>query len=351
MVAQVPAHLASSTRVAVRAGVNPVALLRPHDDDPNRIDLEGRRELVLGELIGKGSGATVYRAGLREANGLERRVAVKLWASVASEESEQVLAVILGITQRVACVEHSNVARVFACGSWRGRPYIVMEHVAGVSLAAFQDSFAKRQRRMPLDLATFIAAEVAEGLAAARTARDRDGLTIGLLHHALSAREVLLSFGGEVKVTDFESSTTRGASSSIRSLRGVAARAATMAPEVAQGGEADPRSDVFSFGVLMRELFVGPRFPVSVSNSEAIRLARHGHVEPLTFMPHLPEGIIAVMERCLEIDPDQRYPHASALAFALRHEVLALGVGDGRYFLRDAVQREWEQAEDITQTS
>lgn len=329
--------------------VQHVVPFRPFDDDPNRIELEGGRELRLGELIGKGSGATVYRAALREANGLERRVAVKLWASIASEESEQVLAVILDITQRVACVEHPNVARVFACGSWRGRPYIVMEHVAGVSLAAFQESFAKKQRRISLDLAIFIAAEVAEALAAARTARDHDGLKIGLLHHALSAREVLLSFGGEVKVTDFESSTTRGASSSIRSLRGVAARAATMAPEVAQGNEADPRSDVFSFGVLMRELFVGPRFPASVTSAEAMKLARTGHVEPLNFMPHLPAGIVAVMERCLEIDPDDRYPNASALAFELRHESLAMGVGDGRYFLRDAVQREWEQAEEITQ--
>ena len=329
--------------------VQHVVPYRPFDDDPNRIELEGGRELRLGELIGKGSGATVYRAALREANGLERRVAVKLWASIASEESEQVLAVILHITQRVACVEHPNVARVFACGSWRGRPYIVMEHVAGVSLAAFQESFAKKQRRISLDLAIFIAAEVAEALAAARTARDHDGLKIGLLHHALSAREVLLSFGGEVKVTDFESSTTRGASSTIRSLRGVAARAATMAPEVAQGNEADPRSDVFSFGVLMRELFVGPRFPSSVTSSEAMKLARIGHVEPLNFMPHLPAGIVAVMERCLEIDPDDHYPNASALAFELRHESLAMGVGDGRYFLRDAVQREWEQAEEITQ--
>ena len=318
-------------------------------DDPNRIDLDGGRSLRLGEVIGKGSGATVYRAALREANGLERRVAVKLWASIASEESEQVLDVILRIAQRVACVEHANVARVFACGTWRGRPYVVMEHVAGVSLAAFQESFARKQRRMPLDLSLFIAAEIAEALAAARTARDRDGLQIGLLHHALSAREVLLSFGGEVKVTDFEVSTTRGASSSIRSLRGVAARAATMAPEVAQGSAGDARSDVFSFGVLLRELFVGPRMPPGISNAEAIRLAREGYVQPLTFMPHLPEGIVAVMERCLEIDPEYRYPNASALAFELRREVLAMGVGDGRYFLRDAVQREWQQADEITQ--
>lgn len=319
------------------------------EHDANRIELDGGRELHLVEPIGKGASATVHRAILREPNGVGRRVAVKLWASIGSEEADHVLDVLTGVARRVACVEHANVARVFACGMWRGRPYVVTELVAGVSLAQFHEAFTRRQRRMPLDLAIFIATEIAEGIEAARTARDHEGAKIGLLHQSLSAREVLLSFAGEVKVTDFESSLARAASSSIRSLRGVAVRVATMAPEVAQGAEADARSDVFSFGVLLRELFIGPRFPASTKNNEAIRLAREGYVEPHTFAPHLPESLVAIMERCLEIDPGLRYPSASALVHELRREALKMGVGDGRYFLRDAVQREYAESEAITQ--
>ena len=94
-----------------------------------------------------------------------------------------------------------------------------------------------------------------------------DGVQVGMLHLALGPRKVLLGWRGEVKVSDFETSMAAAASSSIRSLRAVAHRTATMAPEVAQGQRGDSRSDVFSLGVVLRELFVGPRFARDVKNS------------------------------------------------------------------------------------
>ena len=314
-----------------------------------RMELGGGRRAVLLEAVGRGAFATVYRALLCSEDGVQRPVAVKLFSSISSDEAEQVVSLITQTARRMAWIEHPNVLRVYECGEWRGQPYLIEELVSGVSLAALQDAYAAKQRRMPLDLALFVAAEVAEGLAGARLARDHEGVQLGMIHHALSAREVLLSWRGEVKVCDFEASTARAASSSVRSLRGMASRASTMAPEVAQGCAADARSDVFSFGVMLRELLVGPRFPPGLTSGEAIRLAREGYVQPMTFQPHLPPGLENVMVRALAVDPDARYPNACAMAFDLRRVVLAMGVGDGRYFLRKALEREWTQhAEEIT---
>ncbi|MBX3262485.1 MAG: serine/threonine protein kinase [Labilithrix sp.] len=319
--------------------------LRPEE----RLELGDGRHVQLLDVIGKGASATVQRGVVCAAYGVRRPVAVKLFESVSSDEAEHVRQTLARTVRRVACVHHPNVAGVYECGDWRGRPFLVSELVAGVSLAKLQEAHASKKRRIPLDLALFIAAEVAEGLAGARVARDHEGVQLGVVHHALSAREVLLSWLGEVKVSDFETSTARAATSSIRSLRGVASRASTMAPEVARGLVADARSDVFSFGVLLRELLVGPRFPGGLTNSEAIRLAREGYVQPMTFQPHLPAGLESVMFRALEVDPEARYPNACALAFDLRRVVLSMGVGDGRYFLRKALEREWSQyAEEIT---
>ena len=139
------------------------------------------------------------------------------------------------------------------------------------------------------------------------------------------------------------------ASSGVRNLKLVAHRTATMAPEVACGQEGDSRSDVFSFGVILRELFVGPRFGPVVRNSEAIALAREGFVQPMSFQPHLPEALMLVMLRALRIDPAERYPNASAMAFELRRIALSMGVGDGRLFLRRALDREFgNDASEIT---
>jgi serine/threonine-protein kinase len=313
------------------------------------VELGDGRFVKLQSVLGKGAFATVYRGLLQSENGLRRAVALKLFSAVSSDEAEQVLAQLVRTARRVACIDHPNIATIYECGEWQAQPFLVTELVEGVTLSALQDAFSSKHRRMPLDLSLFIACEVAEALAGARVARDHEGVQLGMVHHALSARQVLLSWRGEVKVTDFEASTARASSSSVRSLRGVAGRATLLAPEVAQGCLGDARSDVFSFGVLLRELLIGPRFPPSLSNSDAIRLAREGYVQPMTFQPHLPQGLEEVLVRALEVDPEARYPNACALAFDLRRVVLAMGVGDGRYFLRKALEREWaEYAEEIT---
>lgn len=309
---------------------------------------DGRTVRILG-TIGKGTAATVYRGELMAAHGIRRKVAVKVFAAVSSDEAEHVFDSLVKTARRTACVDHPNVLQIFDVADHKGQPAVIAELVDGVTLGDLQARYASSGRRMPLDLALFIANEVAEGLAGARVARGPDGLQVGMVHHSLTTREVLLSWRGEVKLGDFEMSQARACSSSIRSLRALAARCVAMAPEVAQGHEPDARSDVFAFGVLLYELLIGPRFPPNLNNSDLMRLAREGFVQPQTFRPNLPEGAVAVIKRALEVEPDQRYPNAVALAYDLRCVVLGLGVGDGRYFLRRTLEHEWaERGEEAT---
>ncbi|MBX3230862.1 MAG: serine/threonine protein kinase [Labilithrix sp.] len=303
----------------------------------------------LVSTIGKGSAATVHRGELVGRNGIRRRVAAKVVSAVSSEEADFVFSHLMTTARRNACVDHPNVVQVYDVVDHRGQPCVLTELVDGVTLADLQARFASTGRRMPLDLALFIAGEVAEGLAGARVARGPDGLQIGMLHQSLTPREVLLSWRGEVKVADFEMSKARACSSSVRSLRALAQRSAAMAPEVAQGHEPDARSDVFAFGVLFHELLIGPRFPAGLNNSELMKLAREGYVQPQTFRPNLPEVALSVLKRALEVDPELRYPNAVALAYDMRRVLLAMGVGDGRYFLRRTLEHEWaDRGEEAT---
>lgn len=312
------------------------------------LDLGDGRAVDFGRALGRGSMATVYEGLLRSGYGVARPVAVKLFSAVASEEAEQILLSIARTVRRVALVDHPNVARVYECGAWQRQPYVIGELVAGVPLAELCGAYAASDRRLPLDLALFIACEVAEALSGARLARAPDGTQLGVLHHSLSPREVLLSFRGEVKVTDFEMSNARGASSSIRDLGAVRELVTAMSPEVAQGAPGDARSDVFSFGVLLRELLIGPRFPHTLTNAEAACLAREGYMEPITFQPQLPEGLVSILDRALAVEPSRRFASASLLAAELRREAFALGVGDGRYFLRRELERRWPHTEETT---
>ena len=125
----------------------------------------------------------------------------------------------------------------------------------------------------------------------------------------------------------------------MRSVRAFARRVRALAPEVARGKPGDARSDVFSLGILLREMLVGPRFPSFVGDTEALAWARDGIVHQGLFEPRLSQPLETILARALERDPARRYPHAGAMGYELRKIAYAMGAGDGRAFLRTALAR------------
>ena len=311
----------------------------------------GDRRVLLGQCLGRGSIASVYRAVLEAPNGICRPVACKVFGILASEEYELVVDALAQTVRRATCILHPNVASTYELceGALGHQPFILSELVVGTTLRHVLDRGAQRGRRMPLDLALLIGTEIAEGLNAARVAKGPDGFNLGITHLDLSARDVLLSWHGEVKVSDFELGGARQVASAVRSLSAMARRADTMAPEIARGDGGDTRSDVFSLGIILREMLIGPRFAKGVTDGEALRLARDGFVQPITFEPHLPEEVRRILDRTLEVEPERRFPHSGALAYELRRVALSLGVGDARFFLKSMLEKELgEERSDAT---
>jgi serine/threonine-protein kinase len=317
---------------------------------PEHLPLGDGRFVQLARPLGKGALSVVHRASLVGLGGVERPVAVKLFAPTASDEREAVHAAIRGTLRRAACVHHPNVVGTFDFALFGAQAFAVQELVDGPSLDALVTQLAPRGRRLPLDIAVFVAVEAVEGVHGARVARDpATGRPAAVVHLGLTPREILLSRHGEVKVADFGMSMVRGATSGVRDLASLARRARWMSPEVARGDGGDERSDVFSLGVMLRELLVGPRFDAATSATEAVMLAREGFLMPLTFQPQLPEELLSILHRALEVEPDHRFLNATALLFELRRVALALGVGDARFFLRRMLEREVRDAfEDTT---
>ncbi len=318
--------------------MNPITRRPPRFEDRSlgTVELAGGH-LRLCERIGKGNNSTVYRAILRTPYGLERAVAVKMFDGIADDEFDAKVESFAALFRRSAAVRHPNVVAIHDFGVARERPFVVMDLVEGVTLRTLLDRHAAHRRRIRLDLALFVAVEVADALAGAWGARDHEGRRVDLLHLDLSPREIFLCTDGSVKVEGFELSTLRGLTSSICRLDALASRVATLSPEVADGHQGDARSDVFSFGAILRELLIGPRFPKFSDPREGLRLAREGYVEPMTFQPNLPPELLHVMSRSLAIDPGQRFPSLGSVVSILRGVALSMGVADGRHFLRDAL--------------
>lgn len=306
----------------------------PLGTQTTKLALSDGRSVELREFLGKGTNSVVYRGLLESSYGLRRTVALKLFDGIAAEDTDAAVERFASTFRQSASVRHANVVDVYDFGVHGDRPFVVSELVEGVTLRSILDHHASERRRVRLDLALFIAAEIAEALSGAFSARDPEGYRIELLHLGLSPSEVFLSFDGSVKVEGFGLAMLRLGNSSIHDLEGLARRAMTLSPELAAAEPGDARSDVFALGAVLRELFVGPRFSASTNPREALRLAREGYVQPLTFQPHLPDDLVHVLERSLEIDPSRRYPNVTAMASTLRGIAASMGATEGRSFLR-----------------
>lgn len=316
--------------------------LPSHDpkSHPEVLDLGGGRTIELRGILGRGQGTVVYDGVLTAPHGLSRRVAVKTFPTPGSDDAESVVEALGRAVRRAACVDHPNVVQTFELGFHFAQPFIVMERVEGITLRALLDRVAANGRRLPLDVALHVAVEIGAALDGARTARDMRGVQLNLCHHALNACDVLLSWRGEVKVTDFGHSWARAASSSVRSLRSVVNRADSMSPEVARGGVGDAQSDVFSLGLVLRELVVGPRFPKGTPHDQVLRLARDGFIHESCLAPRLPEGVSNILHRALQLEPEDRYTTVSGMAWDLRRVALTMGAAESRESLRRTMARE-----------
>jgi Tol biopolymer transport system component len=207
----------------------------------------------------------------------------------------------------VATLNHPNIIAIYDVGMEDSTPYIVTELIDGEPLGA--GVFALRKS---LDCAV----QIANGLAAAHDA--------GVVHRDLKPENILLTRDGHIKILDFglaRMSASRTAAVGAETLTihtepgVVMGTVGYMSPEQVRGKEADHRSDIFSFGVVLYELLSGGRAfqgETSVETMTAILKQE---------LPELPEtvppGVREVVHHCLDKDPGSRFQSARDLSFAL----------------------------------
>jgi tetratricopeptide (TPR) repeat protein len=257
----------------------------------------GRYE--LGREIGRGGMGVVYEA--RDAK-LQRTVALK----VVSAESVDAAARerFLREARAAAALNHPNIVAIHDAGDHEGRPFLVMEHVAGGSVAD----------RPPASLeeALRLAGLVCDALEHAHAR--------GLVHRDLKPGNILLdpeSKPPSVKLTDMGIALARGVARVTRSgaFLGTPSYAA---PEQALGREVDGRADLYSLGVMLYLWSTG-RLPFEGDDALAV-VSQHIHapvVRPSSYRRDLPARLEAVILRLLEKDPDERFASAAEVREAL----------------------------------
>ncbi len=250
---------------------------------------------------------------------LDRTVALKVIRPQWTDDLESQRRLVRE-ARAAAAVNHPHIVTVYEIDTDGGLTYVAMEYVEGGTLARLLDSGP-----LPVERALRIAAQVAGALVAAHAA--------GIVHRDLKPSNIMLSAGDCAKVVDFglakqvalgaSSGETRDALTATGVLLG---SVPYMSPEQASGVPVDPRSDLFSLGLVLYEMLSGRRAFGGTTDLETLAAILRDQPPPI---PNVPSEASRLVERCLRKNAAERFQSAAELGSAI-DACLAKGVSRDR---------------------
>jgi serine/threonine-protein kinase len=260
------------------------------------------------------------------------------------EEAHSCAELLAEDARAAAGLRHPNMCGILELGGQGSTVYLVSEWVTGVSLDELLRPEDGVAIPLPYAFAAHVVAEACAGLHAAHELRGDEGRNLGVVHRHVSLRTLLVTAGGDVKVSELGTARAWARHEELQAAERTRAypssvRLASIAPEVVAGGHFDRRSDVFSLGAMLYEATTGIAPFASVEDYQSMdALLRGKYAKPSALMPGFPAELEVIIARALERDPVRRYATADAMRAALQAWIASVAVRVTTEYVSDFVR-------------
>lgn len=264
--------------------------------------------------------AEIYKAKLEGIGGFQRTFAIKRILPNLSQNADYIT-MLVDEAKVAGLLSHANIVQILDLGQVDGVWFIAMEYVHGPDLGHVLERAQKKGVRLPVPHSVFVAVELLKGLEYAHqktVMRSGKPIALNIIHRDVSPPNILLSYQGEVKLTDF--GIARASLKIMETVSHLATgRFDYMSPEQADSvKDLDQRSDLFTVATVLYEMLTGEHPFRGESELATVERVRTGRYVPISERnPDVPFTLEAIVDRALCLDRSERFPDATTFKEAL----------------------------------
>ncbi|MCP4748060.1 MAG: serine/threonine protein kinase [Desulfobacteraceae bacterium] len=264
----------------------------------------------LREKIAQGGMAELFLSDYLRDDGFRRVVVVKkVLPNLA--ENQDFIKMFIREARLAALLQHPNIVQIYDFGKIQNVYFISMEFIDGLNLGQIM---AHLQTGLPIQMAIFIITKISLGLDYSHKRKDDEtGKLLGIVHRDISPQNILISYRGEVKISDYGISKAN-TEPNLTQAGVIKGKLSYLSPEQALGKQADHQADIYALGLVFYEILSGSRLYHFETDIEAIRSIPEMDIVPLKKVRNdVPDALNDIVMKCLEKDKKLRYLDAMML--------------------------------------